>query len=388
MVTVFAALPISIALMNVGLALAWAGALMARAPVHKTVGFWWGVAYAGWQVVSRLVGAWEGRDVGGGFGMMYTWTGLCLAQLAFGGTSAQVTRVRQIAMRLLLVTVTAAVLVALAQFVIGHKDAAKPLRIGADGIRFKHATGFFAIHLTYGVMMMTLIILALGGALESWSPWRWWGRVLAGIASFGMVLSMGRLAFAGMVIGVVSLVAASGRQYFRRAAVAGLVAVAVTGLLFALVRPERFAETLRLEDGRWPIWKTSVVMASQHPIVGVGSSRAFRIAYLDLYDGVNPTIPNEFPKGAPHAHNAPLALVAEHGIPTLMLWLAMLVVVLKGLHGRSLSHLPAWRTGIAMVLAFFTAGLFEHLAGDGESCHALWTLLGACLASAPDHDHA
>lgn len=388
MVLVVAALPVSIALMNTGLGLAWLGVLLARAPVHKTVGFWWGMAYVAWQIVSRMAGLVEGRDVSGGFGMMYTWTGLCLAQVAFSGQSSGAALARRWSVRLLLFSTGAAVLVALGQFFIGHQGSARPLRISPGGTRFGHGTGFFAIHLTFGVMMMMMILVALGGALRTWSGWRTWGWILGGLATVGLVFSMGRLSFVGIAVGGAALVAAFGRRYFLRAVLAGLAMAMIAGVVLATLQPTRFEKMLRFEDGRWPIWKTSVTMAAQHPVVGIGSSRAYRSAYLDLYDVVNPSIPNEFPKGAPHAHNAFLSLVAEHGLPAVVLWLALLVVVLRALHARVATHPQTWRTGAALVAGFLAAGLFEHLAGDGESCHALWTLLGACLASFPDHDHA
>lgn len=386
MVALVAALPVSIALMNIGLTTAWIGALLCRAPVHRTVGFWWGIAYAGWQVISRAVGLAEGRDVGGGWGMAYTWTGLCLAQVAFTGSDPVVVRARSWAFRLLAIGTVLAAVVAFGQFFIGHKGSAKPLRIHPDGLRCFHATGFYAIHLTFGVIMMLVLITWSGGAFKTWVEgprWRWLGTIGAGL---GLILSMGRLAFVGIAVGAAAGIAARGRRYLLLATASAVALLVVAGAALAWAQPERFQAMARGEDGRWPIWRTSVALAQQHPLVGVGGSRQFRASYREQYDALNPTIPNEFPDGAPHAHNAILALAAEHGAPAVLLWLAFLAVILLALRARSDRHPLAWRTGAALVGAFLSAGMFEHLAGDGESCHALWTLLGCCLASSHDHD--
>jgi O-antigen ligase len=381
MITVMAALPISIALMNTGLAVAWIGALVARAPVHRTVGFWWGIVYAGWQVVSRLAGWIEGREVGGGFGMMYTWTGLCLAQVAFSGSNPAVIRARAWALRLLIISTVVAALVAIGQFTIGHEGSAKPLRIGWSGRQFEHATGLFAIHLTFGAMMMQLVIIAAGGALSTWLPGRCWRWILGLAAGLGLLLSMGRLAFVGVAAGISAMIAVHGRRYLVTAILVGVALLGLGVAAMAMIQPDRLKAMTRLEDGRWPIWRTSMAMVEDRPWFGLGSSRAYKIDYQQRYDQVNPGAFNEFPRGAPHAHNAPLSLAAEHGLPLVVLWLAFLGAVLWQFQRRSKANPAAWRTAVALVVAYVVAGQFEHLAGDGESSHALWTLLGGLLSS-------
>jgi len=384
MVTLIAALPVSIALMNTGLAMAWIGALLCRAPVHRTVGFWCGVAYAFWQGVSRLCGFIDGRDVSGGWGMMYTWTGLCLAQVAFAGSDPTVLRARHWAFRLLAVSTALACLVALGQFVIGHQGSARPLRIHPDGVRFVHSTGFFAIHLTFGVVMMLILLAWAGDAFRSWVTWGRWRWVSMSCAGFGMLLSMGRLAFVGIAAGVAAGIAARGRRFLWFAMGMAMCILMLVGGILALVQPERFQATLRGEDGRWPIWRTSVAIIQEHPLAGVGSSREFKSAYRDHYTVVNPTIPNEFPLGAPHAHSSVLSIASEHGLPAVVLWLGLMACVLLALYSRSSSRPEVWRTAVSLVASFIAAGMFEHLAGDGESSHAFWTLMGCCLASALD----
>jgi O-antigen ligase len=78
----------------------------------------------------------------------------------------------------------------------------------------------------------------------------------------------------------------------------------------------------------------------------------------------------------PHLHNVPIQIAAERGLPALVVWLAMVVAITRGLAQRlgtsTYRSLPAG--GLAAVVGMLAAGMFEYNFGDSEFL-MLWLVL-------------
>ena len=114
------------------------------------------------------------------------------------------------------------------------------------------------------------------------------------------------------------------------------------------------------------------------PLTGVGPNMVPRVyaRYRPDY-AVN--------KVNPHLHNVPVQIMAERGIPALLVWLAFVGTLAVGLlrlfHGGE--RLLA-ATGLAAVVAMLTAGLFEYNFGDSEFLMTFLVLITLPFAAARD----
>ena len=367
----------SIALMNVGLWTAMVGLVLARAPLHRVPGLWWGVAFAGWCAISMIVVMALGRHPHPfkGFGLLYTWLAFPVAWLAMREAGT-----RRLAAWGLVGTLAATVILSLVQYTYGLREDLRPFRVG-DGpsaLRFTFANGFFSTHLTLAAVMMALLI-AVAGRLRTDLP-RWAGWLAVALAALALVLSSGRLAFVGLIaaLGVWGLL--GGKRRAVIALVGGGAILLIAGTVLALTQAPRLQAMMRGEDGRWMIWQTTVHQINESPLIGSGGPRAFTERYAVLNPQLHGGRTGEFPAGAPHAHNTVLALSAEHGVPAVLFYLALLAAIIVAAWRRREADPDAWRLAAALMAGMLCAGMFEHLAGDGESNLALFALLGALTA--------
>jgi O-antigen ligase len=377
------ALPCSIALQNIAAAVLGAGWILARPPVLRLPGFWWGLAFTAWVGVS-IVWWWQHGPIDGVVpkvrpeGMTYTWVG-GLATIPVWRDAVWRSRILCL-LALMLATAAALTLV---QAAVGQGGPG-PFRIlpGAE----RKGSGWYNEHLTNGFIcgLLALTFAIAGGAAPTWA--RWTGRIAGSLATLA---SMARSAWIGAAVGGALAVMTRG---WRAAlvALAGiilLVGVALGGL--AVLKPEKFDKLVRGEDGRWPIWRTAMLVIGEHPLVGAGGQDGYRAADRRLFATANPGFAPEFVykegplagqnRGAPHAHNSFLSLAGERGLPAMVLYLGLLAAITWA----------AWRAGgttrmlaFALVTAALAAGQFERLAGDVESGFALFTLLALALALA------
>lgn len=369
MLVAVASLPVSIAGMNVGLTAALVGALVARAPLHRCTGAWCYLAYVLW------LGLWFACNGGGSKSLLAPLVlpfGLLLAQVTFHPALPGAARLRAWAVRALVLAIAASCLLALAQYTIG-RGSAKPWRVDPAGQRFFNSTGFFSIQLTQGAMAAMVGVL-LGGMAAGLLPW--WRRTGQAAAALAVMICGARAALLAFAAAVAAMVAAlGGRRRLLLAAGIGAVLLALALGLLALTQRQRFDDLLALRDGRWPIWRTSLAVIAEHPLMGTGGGAGFREAYRAAYPRVVPDAPSEFPDGAPHAHNTALAFAAELGIPFAVIWFALLAVAVLGLRG---APPEVWRAGLGLGVVALVFGQFERF--DGESSRVLWTGLGILLA--------
>jgi hypothetical protein len=361
---------------TVGLAVALAGLLASGAPLRRMPAFWIGVAYAAWISASGLIGVLAGVD-GARLrpaGPAWTWLAMPAVALAFARPADFVRLLRVVA-----VVVAGCAMLAVLQFLIGLGGG--PLRIDPEGVRLTIARGWSELHLTFGLLCALLLAVGLHqDAARSVGPaWIWLLRLGAGI---GLLVCGARSAVLAALAGIGASFAVRSRRHLL---IGALAVAALGGVLIArmaLTDPGRLQRTMQLQDGRWPIWRTSVHLIKERPISGWGGQTAFQRAFRDAYATVNPGSTPEFADGAPHAHNSGLALVSQFGAPALVLHSALWLAVLLWLWRRRHEHPAAWQVGVAVAATAFVGGLFESYTTRVMQGVAMHAALGAAIALA------
>jgi O-antigen ligase len=118
------------------------------------------------------------------------------------------------------------------------------------------------------------------------------------------------------------------------------------------------------------------------PLTGVGPNMVPRVyaKYRPDY-AVNPV--------NPHLHNVPVQIMAERGIPALLVWIGFIATLARGLlHLFRRGERLLAATGIATVVAMLAAGLFEYNFGDSEFLMTFLVLVTLPFAAARDIDPA
>ena len=369
------ALPLSLAVMNIGLVLAVVGALVARAPLYATPGFRWGVAFTGCCVVSEILG-WAGDGVAPTrLNLLYSWVMLPLGLAAWSDA-----RARHLALRALVIGLLAAAALALVQFTVGYDINRRPLRVALEGARFSPVSGFLGYNLTYGAVACLTGAALLGATRELGRGWRTTGRVAA---LAGVVLSIARLALIGAVAAVVVRLALATGRWRRAALPVAVGALVACGLLLQQLAPEKFAGLVHFEDGRRYIWSISAGMVGDHPL-GLGGPKRFQAEYARRWPAAfgwrNDLVVRE--PHVNHAHNNALVIATQNGLPALVCHLGLLIAVGLAILRVARHDREAAAGAAAVLVAFIVAGLFNNLVGQGETAYATWLALALALTGA------
>ncbi len=362
-----ASICISIVAMNVAMALAALGCLLSRPPLHRIPCFAVGALFSGWISATIVIGIGLGAvasDVRIS-GLIHTWTIFLVGMIAFADRRT----LRAAALAMASASLISAAL-ASAQF-FGGLGTRAPLRFDPSGPRLVTGVGFFSIHLTQGyVLAIAMLVFTASGNRISVRA-----RLVGGVAAVAAVaLSASRAAYLSLAMGIGAMIASRGARHIIFGGVIGLLLLGVFALFLGeldgrLVRPSAVTT-----DGRWAIWRTSLQIVREHPMLGVGGSDAFKAEYARVYPLVEPIVPNEFPQGAPHAHNSFLSIAAEHGIPALVLYVALMIAVLVAIRKKQASG-RGWSLAVGVVASTMTAGCFEDIAGHSIPAYAFFLAL-------------
>jgi putative inorganic carbon (hco3(-)) transporter len=187
---------------------------------------------------------------------------------------------------------------------------------------------------------------------------RWWPAwLLFGVQAAGLFLTYSRGAFIAAAIGLGCLLLVYG---MRRAILGLLAGGVVMGGLAMLIAPDRIIDAggSGSEPTRFAIWRSSLRMARDHPIFGVGPDQ-FLYQYLRRY--VEPMgWPERFTS---HPHNLVLDVWLRLGVLGLSASVA-LVVGLADFTRRSLAHIR--KDAIAAgALAALVGGLAHAMVDNG-----------------------
>lgn len=359
---------------SIGAGAALLGVLLTKAPLHRMPWLWIGLAYGGWIVLAGLVASFEGIDGSRARPAAPAWTWLATPLVGLGLARLQP---RRLALIGLVVMALASLAVALAQFTCGLGSG--PLRIDPAGLRWKLSRGFSEHHLTFGLACALLLATTLPAraSLGLSGPGAWAARL---VAIAGVCISGSRAAVLAAAAGVWASLSVRGRRWALIGT--GLVLLGGVGIVarFAATEPGRLQRSLRFEDGRWPIWATSLHLAAERPLFGWGGKEGYKAAYREAFPIVQPGAISEFPDGAPHAHSSGLALVAEYGAPALGLHAAFWGSVLWWLWRRRRDAPVAWQAGVGVAATAFVGGLFEPYTTRAVQGIAIHAALGFAVA--------
>jgi hypothetical protein len=227
------------------------GCLIAGAPLHRCVGF---TAYLIGIVLLAisLTQAWVTKSL---ITAAIVPLGLIVAQVVFHPRLPNAELFHRWAVRLLIAGIVVSACASIGQLTIGRGDT-KPFRIDPEGQRTFLSSGLFSMVMGILAFLLTALI-----PLTEHKIWRWFGLSSAAI---NVIICGARGALIGLVVALGAWLMSHGKKYI----IIGGASVIVLGLLaigmMKWTQPERLEKLLALEDGRWPIWKTSLAIVNDH----------------------------------------------------------------------------------------------------------------------------
>jgi len=242
---------------------------------------------------------------------------------------------------------------------------------GVDG-RFG-AMGFFTSRLTFG-HNATILLALLGGALASGALPRAYsiGVASASVVGLGaLAVTFDRAAYLGIVVAALVILL----RTRRRALGLALGALAALAALHPGVRA-RFSTAFSAASNadRVFIWSRSLEIIRDHPLHGIGFANYPRVCG-SYYDRVDPGF---FMRT--WAHNLELSTLAETGPLGLLTLLWLLVAALRMVL-RSAS--PFAVGGLAALAAWFTMAQVHDVLYDTKVMYALWFALAVATSRGP-----
>jgi O-antigen ligase len=207
---------------------------------------------------------------------------------------------------------------------------------------------------------------------------RVWPALVMPALLVALALTLTRSAWVGtaVAVAVVFLLKDFRLMVLAPIALAGLVVFAPASVT------QRMASTFNAKDpsgvDRVAMLEIGARITRDFPLAGVGPNMIPRVyaRYRPSYavNAVNP-----------HLHNVPVQIMAERGIPALIVWLAFIAVVATALlrvfrGGEQLLG----ATGLAAVAAMLAAGLFEYNFGDSEFLMTFLVLITLPFAATRD----
>jgi O-antigen ligase len=232
----------------------------------------------------------------------------------------------------------------------------------------------------YASFLLLLLPLCLAGVAISRGAWRW-AAVVAGLLSLvaiGLLQTRAVYLGTGVFFFVTLGVALMFRAQFglpaqsKWLAAAALLIVGASVFLFAVSQESNpVAERLRsllserskyAAGGRPIIWMTALEMARDHPLTGVGAGN-FPVRLHDYFDVEDPEVAEVHPNFL-QPHNDFLWVLAEKGLPGLILFTALFLFSVTGLLGalrRGLSPPASWMALAALgaLAGYATVSLFD-----------------------------
>jgi O-antigen ligase len=199
-------------------------------------------------------------------------------------------------------------------------------------------------------ILATLVIVLLGARREVLIA------AIAGIAFVwvGLLFSFSQSSFAALFVG--TLVAAAFVWRWRTAAVLGLTTLVVLAVAFAIptsrdsVVNQSRKGLNHATSGRWGQVTQGLHIARDHPLDGVGLG-AFKRTYADRTG-----LKGKEPKEAA-SHNTPVTVVAETGIPGLLVFGWLLAAALLAALGRAG---PSFEGRVALIVGASLAAIAVH----------------------------
>ncbi len=236
--------------------------------------------------------------------------------------------------------------------------------------------GTFKMPNDLGAYLVIVLPIAIGYLVASWRVGKAW-KFIAVLGGFlcamgaNLALTLTRAAWIGVFAATIYIAV-----YFQRKLLWGLLALVILSpFLMPQTVKDRF-ETIRQrpqgfmsERPQW--WKTSAQLIAKYPITGIGLGR-FRHEY-QLHAPVG-THHKPY-----HAHNIYLHIAVEQGIPSLILFLAILFLIFRRLSALRKRD-DFWCSGLfiggsGFLISALVYGLADHILHQ-RPLLIFWFLIG------------
>ncbi len=279
------------------------------------------------------------------------------------------------ALRLVLVAVAAGTVAALHGLV----------QVARHGTEYR-VHGVLSHYMTYSGIVMLLALLALALAVHGPGRLRRVAWAGAGLLTAALLMTHTRSAWLGVLAGATVIVGA------RRKALLPLLGLAIVAAVAVSPRPVQ-QRVWSIVDPDYPtnqerlyMWRAGAAMVRDHPLTGVGMRNA-----RELWERYRlPADPSPAERPLAHLHSNPVQIAAERGLLGLAAWISIWIAWAVAA-GRAWPAIrdggePGARAlftgGVAALLAFHVAGLFEYSFGDSEVVHLLYFAMALPLAVA------
>jgi exopolysaccharide biosynthesis WecB/TagA/CpsF family protein len=224
---------------------------------------------------------------------------------------------------------------------------------------------------------------------ESHSALRWMLLVATGVMLAVLGLSQSRGAMLGLGAALAVLTLLRWRQsWMWLLPILAFVLVALSVYSPSLILDSTTASTepARKLEGRMEIWSRGLYMVQDYPFTGVGMG-----LYGQIADRIYPFFINA-PGSVPHAHNLPLQIAVDLGIPGLIFWLGAFGAITAAMWNsfqqtRDFEPGRRWLPGLAAGFLGSQAALVFHGLLDATTwgmvrpAPLVWGLWGAACAA-------
>lgn len=235
-----------------------------------------------------------------------------------------------------------------------------------------------------------ILPLALALPLFAWRTLRRFERLLAVIAVVAMlgILVVSKSRGGLLAVGTVLILLAVLR--WRRGWLIVLGGVLIIGTIFWWISPDTILEMLTATqalgglDGRLEVWSRGLYMVQDFPFTGIGMGTFHQTVNL-LY----PLLLANFDVDIPHAHNLPLQVAVDLGLPGLIVWLAIFLLVIYGAgrvyrHGKLTEN--GWLAGLGAGLlgsqvVLLVHGMLDATVWGTRPAILLWAVWGLVMAA-------
>lgn len=197
-----------------------------------------------------------------------------------------------------------------------------------------------------------------------------------------ILFNYSRSTIVALAAGVVVLLLLIGVRY-RKWVVMVLLLTVAAGTVVSPDLMSRFKNTSRSEfstqaaNSRMAIWRTTLKMIKDYPLMGVGPGR-YHQKYIEYRL-------NRTGKDLSHAHNDILSVAAESGIPCALVFIALWLALLHYLYWGYRKCPPGFQKGLILgafvaSIVFLVMAQFEAFFADEEVRMVLMFIWGAGLA--------
>jgi O-antigen ligase len=228
----------------------------------------------------------------------------------------------------------------------------------------KRIAGFMGQVMTQGGLLLLFCCMALCMFLFSRNKIRYfWGAGFL-LSLFALILSITRNAWIGLVIASCLILF----LYKPKT----LIVVPLVIFLFYFASPQKiknralssFNPTHRRNIGRIESLRAGIKIIKDYPLFGTGPDTVEMVFKNPKYEL------SEKAQNIVHLHNNIIQTAAERGIPTLIAWIVFMVLAFTSLLNLLKNKDPTLRpfavAGLGVLVALFTAGLFEYNFADSE----------------------